>query len=151
MKLNWLEGISRVIIVLFFVAAAGYEVITQERVHKFMSSWNNGLVFGFKFIIIPGVFIGLCVWAVNWCRKGFKEPKPNWVEGANRFAVVFGTLVLVIGSLVFFNWRWESTGDLVGSIVSTVVVVAILGLSSWAIHWMIEGFDKSKDDEYDDE
>lgn len=155
MKLNWVEGIFRVILILFFFAAAGYEVITQERVHKFMTSWNNGLEFGLKLIIIPVVSISLCVWAVNWCRKGFKEPKLNWVEGVNRFAVAFATSMLVIGSCAFFIWRLESTKDLVGSIVLTVIVIVpvviICGVVDWAINWIDEGLNKSKDDAYDDE
>ena len=147
MKRNWAGGIFRAVLVLFFAATIGYEVITEEKTLKFLFSWDNGLYFGLKIILIPAASIYLSVRAVNWCRRGFKEPKLNWEEGGNRLAAVFFTLS-VIG---FFIWIWVSTKDLESAIFSTIILIVPVIIILGALYWIGKGFEKSNDDEYDNE
>ena len=149
MKLNWREGLARVVSISFFVAMIGYEVLTREDLLRNWFSWHNGLIFSLKIIIIPAVIIGIIWWAINWCIRGFKEPEQdiNWKEGGSRFAaVIFG-----ISIIVFFTWRWAQTKDPVGASLLTlglsIVVIGCLGTA----FWVVKGFDKPNEDKHHDE
>lgn len=145
MKRNWIGGIFRIVIVLSFVAAIGYEVATMEDPLKLWLSWDNGLVFAFKIVLIPAAFIYLLWWTVNWCRKGFTEPKLNlnWEEGGNRLAVfLLGLLILGI-----FIWFWVETKNLVSAILILSLLVAPCIIIGGGLYWIDKGLNKSRDNE----
>ena len=144
MKRNWRGGLFRIVLIFFFAAMIGYEVFTREGLFSNWFSWDNGIIFSLKIILIPAAIIYIIWWAINWCIIGFKEPKLNinWEEGGNRLAI-FLSILLVIG---FFIWIWTSTKDLARAFFSTVILVGPLLIIAGAFHWIYEGFGKSKRD-----
>ncbi len=149
MKRNWKNGLFRIVIVFFFVVMLVYELVTTEGLLKSYFSWNNGFIFGLKIIIIPAALIYMVVWAINWCRIGFKEPKLNinWEEGGNRLAVIISALLVIS----FFIWVWVETEDLVKAFFLTVILSTPFILLYGALDWIGRGFKKSKDKKYHDE
>ncbi len=148
MKRNWKGGLFRIVIVSFFIVMLVYELVTTEGLLKSYLSWNNGFIFALKIIIIPAAIVYIIWWAINWCIKGFKEPKLNinWEEGAFRLVIFLGALVLTGFSISI----WVQTGDLVQAIlfiVTLIVPITILGLGAY---WINKGIEKPKKDKHHD-
>lgn len=148
MKRNWKGGLFRIVLVSFFAAMVGYEVFTREGLLSNQFSWDNGIIFSLKIILIPAAIIYIIWWAINWCIIGFREPKLNinWEEGGNRLAI-FLVILLVIS---FFIWIWASTKDLAHAFFSTGILFVPLLIIAGALYWISEGFGKSKNDKQHD-
>ncbi len=141
MNTHWKSGLFRIVIVLAFLVMVLYELITRENLFRSYFTWNNGLLFTLKIIIIPAALIYLIVWTINWCRIGFQEPKRkiNWREGGDRLAAALG-LLLLIG---FFIWMWVLSESLVKALFALAVIIVPLAILGGIVYWVGEGFKKS--------
>ena len=137
---NYLSFIVRTTIVLTGVSVVVFEGFRHRNtVWNFMRTWDNGVIFALKIIIIPMLTLAVCIALVTWCIKGFKKPRLNWDEGGERVAIVFSSIF--VGGVFIFYLAIKPWVAIWGAIAAILICIIV----TISVNWIKDGFRKSDD------
>ncbi len=139
---NWRCGIFRVVMVLFIISIVVFEIIQSGEYFDFLFSWESGIMFSLKIIVLPVVVTCLLVSLIKWAIRGFNQPRLNWLAGIGRIGFCL-LVLLIIG--VFFVTLAE-TKSIETAIITTILFVVVLAVVILVVIWIDEAFWKSDDD-----